>query len=67
MFDPAVRAIEPELIAWRRHLHQHPEVSFEETQTTLWLLARLREIGGIETHLVVSAAGVLNAHQEVGL
>lgn len=31
------------------------------------LLARLREIGGIETHLVVSAAGVLNAHQEMGL
>lgn len=45
MFDPEVRAIEPELITWRRHLHQHPEVSFEETQTTLWLLARLREIG----------------------
>ena len=31
------------------------------------LLGRLREIGGIETHLVVSAAGVLNAHQELGL
>ena len=45
MFDPEVRAIEPELIAWRRHLHQHPEVSFEETQTTLWLVERLRELG----------------------
>ncbi|HWQ98348.1 MAG TPA: amidohydrolase [Clostridia bacterium] len=45
MFDPEVRAIEPELIAWRRHLHQHPEVSFEETQTTLWLFERLRELG----------------------
>ena len=31
------------------------------------LLERLRELGGIETHLVVSAAGVLNAHQELGL
>lgn len=31
------------------------------------LLGRLREIGGIETHLVLSAAGVLNAHQELGL
>ena len=31
------------------------------------LLARLRELGSIETHLVVSAAGVLNAHQELGL
>ena len=45
MFDSEVRAIEPELIAWRRHLHQHPEVSFEETQTTLWLVERLRELG----------------------
>lgn len=45
MFDPEVRAIEPELIAWRRHLHQHPEVSFEETQTTLWLVERLHEMG----------------------
>jgi len=31
------------------------------------LLARLRESGGIETHLLLSAAGVLNAHQELGL
>lgn len=31
------------------------------------LLARLREAGGVETHLVLSAAGVLNAHQELGL
>jgi 4-hydroxy-3-polyprenylbenzoate decarboxylase len=31
------------------------------------LLARLRELGGIETHLVLSAAGVLNAHQELDL
>lgn len=31
------------------------------------LLERLRELGGVETHLVVSAAGVLNAHQELGL
>ena len=45
MFDCEVRAIEPDLIAWRRHLHQNPEVSFEEVETTLWLEARLREIG----------------------
>jgi 4-hydroxy-3-polyprenylbenzoate decarboxylase len=31
------------------------------------LLQRLREVGGIEAHLIVSAAGVLNAHQELGL
>jgi 4-hydroxy-3-polyprenylbenzoate decarboxylase len=31
------------------------------------LLERLREIGGVQTHLILSAAGVLNAHQELGL
>jgi 4-hydroxy-3-polyprenylbenzoate decarboxylase len=31
------------------------------------LLQRLREIGGIETHLLLSSAGVLTAHQELDL
>jgi 4-hydroxy-3-polyprenylbenzoate decarboxylase len=31
------------------------------------LLQRLREAGGIGTHLILSAAGVLTAHQELGL
>lgn len=31
------------------------------------LLERLREIGGVETHLLLSAAGVLTAHQELDL
>ncbi|MEZ4626618.1 MAG: hypothetical protein R2912_00385 [Eubacteriales bacterium] len=67
MFDPEVRAIESDLIRWRRHLHQHPEVSFEETQTTLWLEQRLREIGidaidrptktGLVTHIFGNKPG----------
>jgi len=31
------------------------------------LLQRLREVGGTETHLLLSAAGVLNVHQELDL
>jgi flavin prenyltransferase len=31
------------------------------------ILERLRDIGGWETHLVVSEAGVLNAFQEYGM
>jgi len=31
------------------------------------LLAHLRKVGGIETHVVVSQAGALNAHHELGL
>jgi amidohydrolase len=44
-FDPEVRALEPKLIGWRRHLHQNPEVSFQEWETTAWLEHILREAG----------------------
>ena len=45
MFEPEVRAMEADVIAWRRYLHQYPEVSFEEINTTRWLEEKLREIG----------------------
>ena len=45
MFDPEVTAMEPDLIIWRRYLHQTPEVSFEEINTTRWLEQMLREMG----------------------
>ncbi|WP_406299998.1 amidohydrolase [Embleya sp. NBC_00888] len=35
----------PELIAFRRDLHQHPELGFAETRTTRRLVARLRKAG----------------------
>ena len=34
-----------EVIAWRRHLHRHPEVSFEEHETSAWIAERLAEFG----------------------
>ncbi len=39
------RALEPELIAWRRDLHRHPELGFEETRTAAFLLERLEGLG----------------------
>ncbi|WP_406290279.1 amidohydrolase [Embleya sp. NBC_00896] len=35
----------PELTAFRRDLHQHPELGFAETRTTAQLVARLRQAG----------------------
>jgi amidohydrolase len=35
----------PELIATRRHLHMHPELSFEEVETAKYISSRLTEMG----------------------
>src|SRR3954447_7801376 len=34
-----------DVVAWRRHLHRHPEVSFEERETSAWIAERLEEFG----------------------
>ena len=34
-----------EVIEWRRHLHRHPEVSFEEHETSAWIAQRLEAFG----------------------
>lgn len=33
------------LVAWRRHLHAHPELSYEEHETTEYIAGELRELG----------------------
>ena len=36
------------VIEWRRHIHQHPEVSFEETNTSDYVASVLESFGNIE-------------------
>ena len=38
-------ALARDLIAWRRHLHAHPELSFQEFATAAFVADRLREFG----------------------
>lgn len=35
----------PDMVGWRRHLHRHPELSFQERNTSTWIAERLRELG----------------------
>ncbi len=39
------RSLHADQIAWRRHLHQHPELSDEEYETTKYLQERAKKIG----------------------
>ena len=43
--DRLAAAVEPELLAWRRHLHQHPELSNRETETSKYVAERLTSFG----------------------
>jgi len=43
--DARVAALEPRLIEWRRHLHQHPELSNQELETARFVAERLRALG----------------------
>ena len=40
-----VAAVEPRMIAWRRDIHQHPELGEQETRTAALVAAHLTELG----------------------
>ncbi|SFF18781.1 amidohydrolase [Paenibacillus algorifonticola] len=39
--------VHEQAVAWRKHLHQHPELSFEETETAQFVEDTLRSFGGL--------------------
>lgn len=55
---PGIAALEAEMIALRRHLHAHPELSFEEFATSDLVAARLQE-WGYEVHRGLGGTGVV--------
>lgn len=57
--DERLRKTEAKLVEWRRHFHQHPELSNREVETARYVAARLREMGleprtGVAKHGVVA-------------
>ncbi|MDF1520104.1 MAG: amidohydrolase [Brevefilum sp.] len=48
-FEPAVLTIKDDLIAWRRHIHQYPELSFKEFETTQFIQKKLKTFG----HMII--------------
>src|SRR5918997_3609455 len=54
-----LRALERELITWRRDLHAHPEFGFEEKRTSAFVASKLREFGLDEVVEGVGGTGVV--------
>ena len=46
------------MTAWRRDIHQHPELAYEETRTSDFVAAKLKEFG-IEVHQGLAKTGVV--------
>ena len=44
----AVPQVKDQLISWRRYLHQNPELSFEEVETSKYVYSELKSFGGLE-------------------
>jgi hippurate hydrolase len=49
----------PEMTAWRRDFHQHPELGFEEVRTSRIVAEKLREFGVDEVHTGIARTGVV--------
>ena len=49
----------PEMTAWRRDLHQHPELAFQEHRTAGIVAERLREFGVDEVVTGIAGTGVV--------
>jgi amidohydrolase len=56
--DQKVRALEAKIIAWRRDLHQNPELSNREVRTSKLVADQLRKLG-IEVKTGVAKTGVV--------
>src|SRR3546814_7719745 len=54
-----VTALQEEVTAWRRDLHAHPEIGFEEVRTSGIVADRLREFGVDEVIRGLAGTGVV--------
>ncbi len=55
---PEIAANEAEIVAWRRDIHAHPELAFEEVRTADFVAERLTE-WGLDVHRGLATTGVV--------
>jgi amidohydrolase len=56
--DPRIAGLHDQMTAWRRDIHAHPELGFEETRTSELVAKKLAEFG-IEVHRGIGKTGVV--------
>ena len=53
-----IKKFHDEMTTWRRDIHKHPELGYEETRTSDFVAAKLKEFG-IEVHQGLAKTGVV--------
>lgn len=53
-----IRSLQPQLVEWRRHFHQYPELGFKETLTAAFVSEQLRK-WGIDHQTEVAKTGIV--------
>ncbi len=54
-----IAAFAPEMAAWRRHLHQHPELGLECYETASFVARQLRSFGLTDIHEGIATSGLV--------
>jgi hippurate hydrolase len=54
-----IAAFAPEMTAWRRHLHAHPELAFDCHGTAAYVMERLHAFGVDEIHAGIARSGIV--------
>ncbi len=62
----AAEAVNGDVVAWRRHLHQNPELGLAEVQTAAFVAERLRGFGFDEVREGVGRTGVVGILRGTG-
>jgi amidohydrolase len=53
-----IDAVEPRVVAWRRHIHENAELSYQEEKTAAYVADALRAMPGIEVKTGIAKTGV---------
>lgn len=54
-----INELKSEMIAWRHHIHAHPETAFEEKKTTEFIIEKLKSFGITELYTDFAPTGVV--------
>jgi hippurate hydrolase len=54
-----VAELQDEIASWRRHLHERPELGYEEHETAAFVAARLKDAGVDEVHAGIGRTGIV--------